>query len=143
MTNTDETLRQDVKKEAAEKRYGAQRHHPMLTAVGIVLVSKCDAFTVESHDSVIGNSDAVSVTPKIPEHLRRTTEGGFGINNPIVPMHAAKELRKLFGWGKRGGWSGQIQLAPPIQAFETGQKLAAKDTAEDLPREDEGVGWMQ
>ena len=58
----------------------------MHVSVGVVAPTEGDGVAVESEQSMIGDGDAVSVTAEITEHVFGTAEGGFGVNNPWVPV---------------------------------------------------------
>ncbi len=49
---------------------------------------------------MIGNGHAVGVATEIAQHLQRTAEGGLGIDDPVVAMQAADEVRELPGVGR-------------------------------------------
>jgi hypothetical protein len=63
-----------------------QRHQTMLAVMGIVFVPKSDTLSIEGHDSVIGNGDAVGVAAEIPQYLHGVAEGRLGVNKPILPV---------------------------------------------------------
>ena len=49
---------------------------------------------------MIGNGHAVGVATEIAQHLQGTTEGGLGIDHPVVAMQAADQARELPGIGE-------------------------------------------
>ncbi len=81
---------------------------------------------------MIGNGHAVGVATEIAQHLQGTTESGLGIDDPVVAMQAAEEFRELLGVGKSGRGAGTVQFLTAVKSFQTGEELAAKDTAQDL-----------
>src|SRR5439155_22127472 len=61
-----------------------------------------------------------------------TTEGGFGIDDPVVAMQAAHEFCKLLRVGQSDGGTSAAELVAMVETFQTSQELATKDAAEDL-----------
>jgi hypothetical protein len=49
----------------------------------VILVLKGNLTILESKNPLIGNGNAVSVPAKVFQHLKRTTEGRLGIDNPF------------------------------------------------------------
>ena len=74
----------------------------------------------------------MGVAAEITQHLHGSTEGGLGIDDPIVAVQAAEELCELLRIGQTGGRTGAAKLVATVKTFQTGQELAAKDSAEDL-----------
>jgi len=60
------------------------------------------------------------------------TEGGLGVDDPVVAVQAAEEFGELLRIGKSCGGAGAAMLVATVQPFQTGEKLAAEDAAEDL-----------
>jgi hypothetical protein len=82
--DADESLRQYVCQEAPDELFGGNRHQALLIAVSVIPPSKRDVITIEGHQPMIRNRDAVRVASEIPEDLLRSAECGLRINNPVV-----------------------------------------------------------
>jgi hypothetical protein len=44
---------------------------------------------------MIGNGHAMGVAAQIAQHLQRTTEGGLGIDHPVVAVQTADQFREM------------------------------------------------
>jgi hypothetical protein len=69
---------------------------------GVILPAKGDALLVEVRQAMIGDGYAMGVAAEIAQHLHGSTEGGLGIDDPVVAVQAAEELRELPGIGESG-----------------------------------------
>ena len=132
MTDAHEASGEHMQKETTQELGGGKRHRALLAAVGVILPTKSNALLVEGQQAVIGDGHAMSVAAEIAQHLQGPTEGGLGIDDPIVAVQAAHKFRKLLRVGQRGGGTVATQLVAAVQTFEAGEKLAAKDAAKDL-----------
>ena len=81
---------------------------------------------------MIGNGHAMGVAAQIPQHRHGTTEGGLGIDDPVVTVQAAEEFGELLRIGESGCRTGAAKLVATVKTFQAGEELAAKDAAEDL-----------
>ena len=61
----------------------------------------------------------------------------LGVNHPIGAEQGTKPSRECLGRAQRGQRSGKSQFAARVEFAETGDKLAAEHSAEDLHREEE------
>ena len=68
LPDPDETAREDVLHEAAEKLHRRERHRAPLVVVRVVLPLKRDVVAVEGDESVIADRDAMGVAPKVSQH---------------------------------------------------------------------------
>ena len=73
----------------------------------------------------------MGVAAQIAQHLHGPTEGGLGIDHPVVAVQAAHESSELLRIREGGGGSVATQLVAAVQTFQTGDELAAKDAARD------------
>jgi len=69
------------------------------------------------------------------------TEGGLGINDPVVAVQAANEFCELLRIRQSGGRTAATKLLAAVKTFQAGEELAAKDAAEDFTvRRKDSVG---
>src|SRR5712692_4916172 len=66
---------------------------------------------------MIGDGHAMSVAAEIAQHLHGTTEGGFGIDDPIVAVQAAHEFCKLLRVGQSDGGTSAAELVATMETF--------------------------
>ena len=134
VTDAHEASGKHVQKEAPQELRRAQGHLAVFAAVGVILPAKGDALLVEGQQAMIGDRHAMGVATEIAQHLQGTTEGGLGIDDPVVTVQAADEFGELLWIGQSGGGTSAAELVAAVQTFEASQELAAKDAAENLPR---------
>jgi len=84
-----------VQKEAPQELSSRQSHLALFAPVGVILPPERHALLFEGQQAVIGNRHAVGVAPQIAQHLQRATEGGLGINHPVVAMEMTEQFCKL------------------------------------------------
>ena len=82
----------------------------MLATVGVILPAEGDALLVEGQQAMIGDGHAMGVAAEIAQHLHGTTEGGLGIDDPVVAVQAADEFCELLRIGESGGGAGAAKL---------------------------------
>ena len=81
---------------------------------------------------MIGDGHAMGVAAEIAQHLHGSTEGGLGIDDPVVAVQSTDEFGELLRIGQSGCRTGAAKLVAAVKAFQAGEELAAKDAAEDL-----------
>ena len=91
MTDTDESLRQDVKQEAPNELVGGDGHRSHLVAASVIPPAKRNVVAIESNEPVVGDGDAVSVAAEVSDDLLRPAEGGLGIDDPILTKQRSQE----------------------------------------------------
>jgi hypothetical protein len=74
----------------------------------------------------------MGVAAEITQHLYGSTEGGLGIDDPIVAVQSADEFSELLRVGQTGCRTGAAKLVATVKTLQAGEELAAKDAAEDL-----------
>ena len=73
-----------MQEEAAKELFDRQGHEPLLVAVSRVSPTESDVALRETHQPAVGDGDAMSVSAEIAQHVFWTTEGPFGVDNPVV-----------------------------------------------------------
>ena len=128
-----------MKQESAQKLLGGHRHQPLLVLVGIIFPSEGDLALGDVDDPVIGDRDAVRVSGQILEDVLRPSEWSFGVNDPVIAIQRPKESveRSLFSqWFQHAR---EAKVPEAERPFQTGDKLAPKNTAQHFHRQEEGV----
>ena len=99
--------------------------------------TKGDLAVIERNQSVVGDGDAVGVTAEVVEHILRTTEGWFGVDDPMFskqwPAPRGEGLR-LSEWRQIAG---KVQLPSLKSQLEPVDELSAKYAPEHVDREKE------
>ena len=130
VADADEASGQHMLAEAAQELARGKRHDALLVAVRVVFPSEAYALTVEAEQALVADGDAVCIAAKIAQHARRLTEGGLGVDHPVVLEQHANEWRRI------------VDAVLMKRLLEECQVLAAEDTAENLDGEKEGIPGM-
>ena len=69
---------------ASQELIDSQRHEPFLVAVRGIAPAEGDVAIGEGDQPGVGDGDAMGVGAEIAQHMLRTAEGLFGIDNPVV-----------------------------------------------------------
>lgn len=132
--DSDEALRQHMQEEATQELCAQQRHVALLATTRIILPTEGDAFAVECQQAVIGNGDSMRIAAEIAQDFCRSAEGGLGVDHPVLTVHPAKKLAKLFWISQCGCRAGAAQLLTSMETFQAGAELATEHAAEDFHR---------
>ena len=75
---------------------------------------------------MVGDGDAVGIAAEILQHVIGSTEGWFGVDDPIFAEERAQPGREKLGMSEWREFSGQVQLTAFEGRLESGDELAAK-----------------
>ena len=81
---------------------------------------------------MVGDGDTMSITAEIADDLFRPAEGGFGINNPILPKQRSEERREVFRFPQMVDRSDAGQPFLVMSAAESGDELSTKNFGESF-----------
>jgi hypothetical protein len=84
VADTNQAFGQNVKKKSAQELICRNGHDFVLGAVSIVSPAEGDAIVLESHESMVGDSYAMSVAGQIVENVFGAAEGRLGIDHPVL-----------------------------------------------------------
>ena len=84
VADAHKAARQQVKEEAAQELIDGQIHEPFLVAVSGVAPAKGYVALGESNQPAVGDGDAMGVGAEIAQHMFRSSERSFGVDNPVV-----------------------------------------------------------
>ena len=79
-----EAVREQVQEETAQELIDRYGHQPFLVAVSGVSPAEGDVSLGESNQPVVRDGDTMSVGAEIAQHVLWTTEGRFGIDDPVL-----------------------------------------------------------
>ena len=94
MADADQPFRENVDQESAQKLISGNRHDLLLTALCVVFPAKRDSVILESHQSMVGDGDAVRIAGKIVQNMLGTAEGWLGIDDPVLVEELSEKLAK-------------------------------------------------
>lgn len=104
VADLDETLRQYVSHEAAQKFDGLECSGVAITG------TKCHATLIDGHQAAVRDRDAMRVLPEIPNHLLGAAEGALAVYDPLEPMQLSHQPSE-YGRPKPGAAVGASKLA--------------------------------
>jgi hypothetical protein len=93
MADAMESVRQGVKKEAANELVGIEGHNLRLIVVTIILPTKGGAAIDQADEAGVGYRDTMGVAAEISEYLLGSAEGRLGVDHPL----GAAQRSELFG----------------------------------------------
>ena len=120
MANLDETFRQYVQEETADKFLWGDGN-------GItILGGEADAVVVDANESAVGDADPVGISAEVVENLLWATEGSFAVNDPIDAVELVFQLPEARWVSEVGSVCAQLKLILVVSEPKGIEKLAAK-----------------
>src|ERR1039457_1082021 len=116
--------------EATQELFGGYRHLALLAAVSVVFPAECDVAVGHGQEPMIGDGDAVGVACQIVEHMLRSAEGAFAVDNPLLTKERSQERGKGSSGGQGTEAAREHQLALMKGVLQAVDELATKDAAE-------------
>lgn len=128
-----------MEQEASQELIDSQSHEPFLVAVRGIAPAEGDVATGEGDQPGVGDGDAMGVGAEIAQHMLRTAEGLFGIDNPVVAEQYSQPCAEG-GWlGKRQQAAMELEIAAIEGVAKSVNELTAEDTAEHANGQEEGA----
>src|ERR1700712_162990 len=124
VTDAVEPVRQHMDQEAANELISIQGHDLLAVAIPIIFPAEPDLAVVHGHQAVVGDGDAMGISPDIVEDLRRPGERPLRVDNPIgFPgrRQVTLECGGLMQVAVRGE---EVQLSSAEGLFQVVQKPA-------------------
>jgi hypothetical protein len=84
VADADEAARQQVEEKAAQELVDWKAHDSLLVAVRGVSPTEADLAIGESHQPAVSDADAMGVSTEVAQGMFRSTEGAFGVDDPVV-----------------------------------------------------------
>src|ERR1700693_3949133 len=104
-----------MQQETSQELLRGERHHPLLITVGIIFPAEGNLVLLEGHETMVGDGDTMGVAGKIAQHMVGTSEGWFGIDDPVLTEQGTQEGAE--GWlafeGLKGSSERKLSLAEP------------------------------
>jgi len=100
VADADQPFRENVDQESSQKLICGDRHDLLLTAPCVVFPAKRDSIILESHQSMVGDGDAVRIAGEIVQNMFRTSEGWLGVDHPVFAEEESQERVESAGLSK-------------------------------------------
>ena len=84
-----EALGEDMEEKPTDEFLGREAHDLGLVPVGIVPPTEANLAVLAIQEAFVANGDPMGVAPEVAEHRFGTTEGGFGVDHPVVWLGAS------------------------------------------------------
>ena len=139
VADAHEAAGEQVQEEAAQELIDGQAHEPLLVAVSGISPAEGDVAVGEGNESVVGDGDAVGVGTEIAQGVIRSAEGPLGIDDPVVAEQESEPGGEGCLRGEGCEVAVELEGACLESVLESGDELAAEDTAEHLDGEEEGA----
>ena len=89
---------------------------------------------------MVGDGDAVGIAAEILQDVLGSTEGWFGVDDPIAAEEGTQPGSEELGMGEGCEFSGQVQLPVREGRLEAGDELATKHATQYSNGEEEA--WV-
>ena len=110
--------------------------------MGVVLPAKRDAVIGDVDEPMIGNGHAVRVPREAVQHVLGSSEGRFGVHDPVLAKQRAEERAKCLVVRERLELAGKHQSAATKRVLQSRDKLSAKHATQDRDGEEERIPRM-
>ena len=127
-----------MEQKPAQKFLGVDGHQSLLAAVRIIFPAKRHLTIGNIDNPVIGDGDTMRVAGQIMENMFGSSEWPFGVDDPVIAQRPEKGMES-FLFCQRFQIAREMKLSEAERAFETGDELAPKDTAQHFHRQKEWV----
>jgi hypothetical protein len=95
-TDADKAAGQNMEKETSQELLREERHLSLFITVRIILPAKGNLITLEGHQTVVGDGDAMGVAGEITQHMMGSAEGGLGVDDPVLTEQGTQEGAERF-----------------------------------------------
>jgi hypothetical protein len=89
-----------VEKKSAQELVCRNGHDLVLATVRIVSPAEGGASVFKGFESMVGNSDAMSVGGQIVENMFGAAEGRLGVDDPVLLAELSEEVVECVRWSK-------------------------------------------
>ncbi len=137
--NTNKAARQGVQEKTAQELLRRESHQFLFTVMRIVFPAERHVAIGYTRDAVVGDSDTVGVAGQVLENVLRSAKGSLSVNYPILTKQGAQESMERFCFTLVLQAARKQQLAVLKGVPQASYELAAKDTAQNLNRQEESV----
>ena len=93
----------DVEEETADELVAGQGHGFDAISVSVITPTETDLALGELDEAVVGECDAVGITPEVGDDLLRSGEGTLGVDDTIVRTQRSEEDGEVLRGSELGG----------------------------------------
>jgi hypothetical protein len=114
MSDSDITMRKDMKEESSYKLISAESHNPLLIAIGIIAPSEGNLSVMEPENAVIADSDPVGVSSEVLKDSVDACKWRLTIDDPFFVIEPSSEDLKVTCIFEMTDTAGKDQLLETI-----------------------------
>ncbi len=137
VADADESRRQYVEQESAQKFVDFQRHETLLILVSGIAPAESDGAVGERDQAMVGDRDTMGVLAQIAKRMLRAAKRTFGVNHPFGAEQRTKPGGERFRIRKRGECSVETKFVFGMQFPQAIHELAPEDFTENSDRQEE------
>src|SRR5258706_9266403 len=137
-----EPLRQNMQHKPPQEFVGADRHLPLLVAVGVVFPSEGDLTISQLDEAMVGNGDPMGVPRQVVEHMFGSAKRRLGIDHPVLAEQLAQESAESLFSLQRFETAGEQEFLFVEGTLQARHELAAEDRAEYFDGQEKCVAGM-
>src|SRR3954451_11080319 len=97
MPDANESRRKDMLQKAAQELICCNCHFALLVAVRIILPPESNVLPIEAQEPMIANGNAMGVARQVVQHMFRSAERRFCVNDPLLAVKRSDEACKMLG----------------------------------------------
>jgi hypothetical protein len=130
VANAMESSGKNVEEKTSDELIGREGHDFLLIVVAVVPPMEFHLLVFAVHESIVGNSNTVSVTADVVYYLLRAREGRFGVDDPFLFSHCMEITGKGLPIVKYLEGREELQLAGIEGLLQVAQEQPAKQTGQ-------------
>ena len=111
VADANKAFGEQVQQETAQELIAREGHDFLLIVVGGVTPAEGDLAVGQCDQAMVGDGDAVGIAAEILQHVLGSTEGWFGVDDPVFAEERTQPGREELGMGEGCEFSGHVQLA--------------------------------
>jgi len=134
-----EAARRDMQHQPPQEFYGLERQGAQAVATSIILVTKGHLATLQGHEPVVGDGDAMRIAGQVGEDVLGILEGLFGVHDPLLGAQGGEEPLPRGGLGELPTAPHQGELALRVELLQAGEVETPEAPCKD-PDGQEEVG---
>ena len=120
-----------MKKESSDELVSLERHGLLMIVVGIISPEKRDIAALDIKDSVIADSDPVSISAEVLKDTFWAIEGRLAIDDPLLMVKMSPEGFEVSGLLEIADVAGEYEITRFEAVFEEVKELAAEQCRHD------------
>ena len=99
MADANESLGEQVKQKTSQKLIAREGHQFLPIVVRRVTPAKGNLAVRQCDQAMVGDGDAVGIAAEILQHVLRSAEGRFGVNDPVFAEERTQPGSEELGMG--------------------------------------------